>query len=68
MSRTRAEATTARGFRLAVFSWLGLNSLYVIGRPAIDDLQVQPALQVVLVLALVPVATLGVTAMRRLRR
>ena len=64
----REAAARAKGFRLAFFSWMGLNSLYVIGRPAIDNPRVQLAVQVVLVLASVPIAVLGIKAMRRPRK
>ena len=64
----REEAARSKGFRLAFFTWLGLNSLYVIGRPAIDNPGVELALQVALILAGLAIVILGVTSTRRRRR
>jgi hypothetical protein len=47
---------------------MGLNSCYVIGRPAIDNVQVQLALQVALTCAGFVMVVLGITTMRRRRR
>ena len=61
----REEEARTKGFRLAFFSWLGLNTLFVIGRPAVHDERVQTACLVVLILVGLAVMVLGVRSMRR---
>ena len=60
-------AARTKGFRLAFFGWMGLNSPYVIGRPAIDNVRVQLALQVALIFAGLAMVVLGIKTMRRRR-